>query len=138
SKLTQHLAARYLLDYGLEGHLNEIRPLYHEKRNAMINALEKYMPKDEDIRWTHPDGGLFIWVWLPDVIDTQEMLTRAIEIKVAYVPGAAFFVDGTGHNTMRLAFSSSTLEQIDEGIRRLADVVKAEITSKMVGTHESV
>jgi len=138
SKLTQHLAARYMLDYGLEGHLDEIRPLYQEKRNAMIDALEKYMPKDEDIRWTHPDGGLFIWVWLPDGIDTQEMLTRAIEIKVAYVPGTSAFVDGSGHNTMRLAFSSSTPEQIDEGIRRLADVVKEEIASKMVGTHESV
>jgi len=137
SKLTQHLAARYMLDYGLDQHLDEIRPLYHEKRDAMIDALEKYMPKDEDIRWTHPDGGLFIWVWLPDGIDTQEMLTRAIEIKVAYVPGAATFVDGTGHNTMRLAFSSSTPEQIDEGIRRLADVVKEEIASKMVGAHES-
>ena len=138
SKLTQHLAARYMLDYGLEGHLDEIRLIYREKRNAMINALEKYMPKDEGIHWTKPDGGLFIWVWLPDVIDTHEMLAQAVERKVAYVPGAAFFVDDTGHNTMRLAFSSSTLEQIDEGIRRLADVVKAEIVSKMVGTHESV
>ncbi|MFC2105267.1 PLP-dependent aminotransferase family protein [Candidatus Bipolaricaulota bacterium] len=137
SKLTQHLAARYMLDYGLDQHLDEIRPLYHEKRDAMIDALEKYMPKDEDIRWTHPDGGLFIWVWLPDGIDTQEMLARAIEIKVAYVPGASAFVDGTGHNTMRLAFSSSTPEQIDEGIRRLAGVVKEEIASKMVGAHES-
>ena len=137
SKLTQHLAARYMLDYGLEGHLDEIRPLYREKRNAMINALEKYMPKDEDIHWTHPDGGLFIWVWLPDGIDTQEMLTRAIEVKVAYVPGASAFVDGTGHNTMRLAFSVSTCEQIDEGIRRLSKVVKEEIASKLVGAHES-
>ena len=138
SKLTQHLAARYMLDYGLEGHLDEIRPLYREKRDAMIDALEKYMPKDEDIRWTHPDGGLFIWVWLPDVIDTHEMLAQAVERKVAYVPGAAAFVDGTGHNTMRLSFSSSTPEQIDEGIRRLSEVVKEEIASKMVGTHESV
>ncbi|MEE8594187.1 MAG: PLP-dependent aminotransferase family protein, partial [Candidatus Bipolaricaulota bacterium] len=138
SKLTQHLAARYILDYGLEQHLDEIRPLYREKRNAMINALEKYMPKDEDIRWTHPDGGLFIWVCLPDIIDTHDMLPQAVENKVAYVPGAATFVDGTGHNTMRLSFSSSTPEKIDEGIRRLADVVKAEIASKMVGAHESV
>jgi len=138
SKLTQHLAARYMLDYGLEQHLDEIRPIYREKRDAMINALEKYMPKDGDIRWTHPDGGLFIWVWLPDVIDTHEMLAQAVENKVAYVPGAATFVDGTGHNTMRLSFSSSTPEQIDEGIRRLADVVKAEIASNKVGAHESV
>jgi 2-aminoadipate transaminase len=100
----------------------------------MMDALEKYMPKDEGIRWTKPDGGLFVWVWLPEGIDTQDMIPHAIERKVAYVPGAAAFVDGTGHNTMRLSFSSSTLDQIDEGIRRLADVVKAEMAAKAVGT----
>lgn len=135
SKLTQHLAARYMSDYGLEQHLDDIRPIYREKRNAMISALEKYMPKDEGIRWTTPDGGLFVWAWLPEGIDTKEMMPRAIENKIAYVPGAAAFVDGTGHNTMRLSYSSSTLEQIDEGIRRLAEVVKAEIASKVVETH---
>jgi len=134
SKLTQHLAARYLTDCGLDAHLEEIRPIYRNKRNTMISALEKYMPKDEGIRWTKPDGGLFVWVWLPEGIDTQEMLARAIESKIAYVPGAATYVDGTGHNTMRLSFSSSTPEKIEEGIRRLADVVKAEIAAKTVGT----
>jgi len=132
SKLTQHLAARYMLDYGLDQHLEDIRPIYREKRNAMIDALEKYMPKDEGIRWTKPDGGLFVWVWLPDGIDTGQMIVRAIERKVAYVPGAAAFVDGSGQNTMRLSFSSSTTEQIEEGIRRLADVVRAEIAAKAV------
>ena len=135
SKLTQHLAARYLTDCGLDAHLEEIRPIYRTKRNAMIDALETYMPKSEGIRWTEPDGGLFIWVWLPDGIDTKEMLSQAVDKKVAYVPGASTFVDGSGHNTLRLSFSSSTPEKIDEGIRRLSDVVKAEIASKTVGTH---
>ena len=135
SKLTQHLAARYLTDCGLDSHLEEIRPIYRAKRNAMIDALETYMPKSEGIRWTEPDGGLFIWVWLPDGIDTKEMLSQAVDKKVAYVPGASTFVDGSGHNTLRLSFSSSTPEKIDEGIRRLSDVVKAEIASKTVGTH---
>ncbi|MFC2095375.1 PLP-dependent aminotransferase family protein [Candidatus Bipolaricaulota bacterium] len=135
SKLTQHIAARYMSDYGLDPHLEEIRPIYHAKRNAMTNALESYMPTNEGIRWTKPDGGLFVWAWMPEGIDTKDMLKRAIENKVAYVPGAAFFVDGTGQNTMRLSFSSSTPAEIDEGIRRLAEVVKAEIASKTVGTH---
>ncbi len=135
SKLTQHMAARYMTDYGLDKHLEDIRPIYREKRNAMINALEKYMPKDEDIRWTEPDGGLFIWVWLPENIDTQHMMPRAIEKSVAYVPGSSAFVDGTGHNTMRLSYSSSTPEKIEEGIRRLSEVIKAEIASKTVSTH---
>jgi len=130
SKLTQHIAARYMLEYGMDKHLEDIRPIYREKRNAMIRALETYMPTDEGIRWTKPDGGLFVWVWLPETIDAQEMLARAIDQKVAYVPGTSAFVDGSGHNTMRLAFSFSTNEKIDEGIRRLADVIKAEIASK--------
>jgi len=132
SKLTQHLAARYMTDYGLDAHLEEIRPIYREKRNAMTDALEKYMPKNEGIRWTEPDGGLFVWVWLPEGIDTGKMIERAIEKKVAYVPGAAAFVDGSGHNTMRLSFSSSTVEQIEEGIQRLAGVVQSEIAAQAV------
>ncbi len=132
SKLTQHLAARYMLDYGLDAHLAEIRPIYREKRNAMIDALEKHMPKDEGIRWTEPDGGLFVWVWLPEGIDAGTMIERAIEKKVAYVPGAAAFVDGSGQNTMRLSFSSSTVEQIEEGIQRLAGVVQSEIAAQAV------
>jgi len=134
SKLTQHMAARYMLEFGLDKHLEDIRPIYREKRNAMIAALEKYMPRDEGLRWTKPEGGLFIWVWLPEGMNAQDMLAHAIEQKVAYVPGSAAFVDGSGHNTMRLAFSSSTPEKIDEGIRRLAAVVKAEISAKTVGT----
>ena len=134
SKLTQHLAARYMIDYGLDQHLEEIRPIYREKRTAMTDALEKYMPKEEGIRWTEPDGGLFIWAWMPEGINTTDMLARAIEHKVAYVPGAAAYVDGTGHNTMRLSFSFSTPEEIDEGIRRLSEVVREEIAAKTVGS----
>jgi 2-aminoadipate transaminase len=130
SKLTQHLAARYMSEYGLDAHLKDIRPIYREKRDAMIRALETYMPTGEGIRWTNPDGGLFVWVWLPEAIDTQDMVSRAIEKKVAYVPGTSAFVDGSGHNTMRLSFSSSSPEKIDEGVRRLAEVIKAEIASK--------
>lgn len=79
SKLTQHMAARYMLEFGLDKHLEDIRPIYREKRNAMIAALEKYMPRDEGLRWTKPDGGLFIWVWLPEGMNAQDMLAHAIE-----------------------------------------------------------
>jgi len=132
SKLTQILAARYMAEYGLDKHLAEIRPVYRAKKEAMIAALEKYMPKDDRLRWTNPDGGLFIFVWMPEGIDTTEMLSSAIEKKVAYVPGASSYVDGGGQNTLRLAFSLSTPEQIDEGIKRLAEVV-----SEALRTHEA-
>ena len=130
SKLIQRLAARYIERYGLRDHLAEISGIYRAKKEAMIRALERYMPAEEGIRWTDPDGGLFIWVWLPEGIDTEEMLDRAIEEKVAYVPGVATYVDGGGANTLRLAFSLASEKDIDEGIRRLAEVVKKEIESK--------
>jgi len=132
SKLTQHLAAQYMLRYGLENHLEEIRPIYREKRNAMIAALERYMPEDAGITWTEPEGGLFVWMRLPEGIDATDMLQDAIEHKVAYVPGASSYVDGGGQNTIRLSFSVVSPETIDEGIRRLADVVKTAIEAKRV------
>jgi len=132
SKLTQHLAAQYMIRYGLEKHLREIRPIYREKRDAMIAALERYMPEDAGITWTNPEGGLFVWMRLPEGIDTTDMLQDAIEHKVAYVPGASSYVDGRGQNTIRLSYSLVTPEKIEEGIRRLAGVVKTAIEAKQV------
>ncbi len=133
SKLTQMIAARFMQRHGLDRHLAEIRPIYRAKKEAMVAALAKYMPNDEGLRWTNPDGGLFVWVWLPESVDAEEMLPRAIAHKVAYVPGASSYVDGDGHNTMRLAFSLCTLDQIDEGIHRLAEVVTETIASCKAG-----
>jgi len=130
SKLTQHIAARYIKEYGMEEHLKKIREMYHVKRDAMVAALEKYMPKDEGITWTNPEGGLFLWMRLPEEIDTEEMFPRALENKVAYVIGNAFYVDGRGRNEMRLSFSLGTPERIEEGIKRLAKVVSEELAAK--------
>jgi 2-aminoadipate transaminase len=127
SKLTQHLAAHYMKHYGLEQHLESIRGTYRVKRDAMVTALERYMPEHPEISWTRPDGGLFLWVRLPEGLDTGEMFARAIEHNVAYVTGSAFYVDGGGKNTMRLSYSVVSEEQIDEGIRRLAELVREEL-----------
>ena len=134
SKLTQHLAARYFNECSIEDHLKQLRVVYRGKRDAMVAALERHMPTDEGIIWTHPDGGLFLWVSLPEELDTDEMFPHTLEHKVAYVPGKAFFVDGTGHNTMRLSFSVSTEAEINEGIRRLSAVVREELAAKRVGS----
>ncbi len=134
SKLTQHLAAQYYIRYGMEDHLKLLRERYHAKRDAMVTALERYMPQDEGISWTRPDGGIFLWISLPAVIDTDGMLSHALEHKVAYVSGGAFFVDGSGRNTMRLSFSVNTEQEIDEGIKRLATVVREELVARRVGT----
>lgn len=132
SKLTQHLAARYLLDCDMEEHLEVLRERYRRKRDAMLAALETYMPAEEEIHWTRPEGGLFLWVRLPKGIDTEEMFPRAVEHKVAYVIGRAFHVDGSGRNTMRLSYSVNTEAEIEEGIRRLCAVVREELAARRV------
>jgi 2-aminoadipate transaminase len=137
AKLLQVMAARYITEYGLERHLEEIRPIYRAKKEAMVAALEKYMPKDPGIRWTNPDGGLFVWMWMPEGIDTNKMLERALKHNVAYVPGSASFVDGSGQNTLRLAFSLVNGHQIETGIRRLADVVREEIAARQEASVEA-
>jgi 2-aminoadipate transaminase len=101
--------------------------VYRAKRDTMLKALETYMPKAPGIHWTRPQGGLFLWITLPAGIDTEEMFAEAVERNVAYVVGKAFCADGGGENSMRLNFSFPTEEEITEGIRRLAEVVKAKL-----------
>lgn len=125
--LTQALALRFLREHDIAAHVRKLRGCYREKRDAMIAALERYMP--EGVHWTRPEGGLFLWVTLPPGVDTEKLLPKALERKVAYVIGSPFFVDGTGQNTMRLSFAIATPEQIDEGIRRLAEVIKEELAA---------
>jgi 2-aminoadipate transaminase len=111
----------------LEPHIKKIVEVYRNKRDVMIKALEEYMPKDAGIDWTHPEGGLFLWVTLPEKMDVEELFPKAVEKKVAYVVGSAFHFDRSGKNTMRLNFSYPTEEEIDEGIKRLAGLIKEEL-----------
>jgi DNA-binding transcriptional MocR family regulator len=93
----------------------------------MLSALEKRMPAG--VTWTKPEGGLFIWVTLPENMDGAELLRRSIaEAKVAFVPGGAFFTDGTGRNSIRLSYSLPTEAQIAEGIARLGKLIAASLT----------
>lgn len=109
----------------IDEHVKLIRKVYFERRNTMLDALEEHMP--EGVSWTHPQGGLFLWVTLPQQIDTTDMLKEAIEEKVAYVPGESFYPDGSGKNTMRLNFSYSCPEKINEGIFRLGKAIKKKL-----------
>lgn len=108
----------------LAPHVEKIRRVYREKRDFMLSKLSEYMPKIEGLQWTHPRGGLFLWLTLPEDMDMSEMLPMAVEKKVAYVVGTAFFPDGRGKNCCRLNFSYPTLEEIDLGIKRLAELIK--------------
>ena len=89
----------------------------------MLASLEKYMP--DEVSWSRPTGGMFIWLTLPGHIDTREIFMTAIEHDVAYVIGRPFHCDHTGGNTLRLNYSFPSPEQIDTGIGRLADAIKA-------------
>ncbi len=91
----------------------------------MLAELEQAMPAGT--RWTRPDGGMFLWVTLPEELNASQLLVRAIERQVAFVPGADFHANGGGQNTMRLNFSHPTPEQIQVGIRRLAEVIAATV-----------
>ena len=105
-----------------ESQVARARGHYRAKRDAMLAALANYMP--EGCTWTTPEGGLFVWVTLPDGIDAAALLQRAVaEAKVAFVPGGAFFTGGTGANTMRLSYSLPGIDSIGEGIRRLAALI---------------
>lgn len=100
------------------GQVAKIKTAYQARRDAMLAALEKHMPAG--VTWSRPEGGMFIWLRLPEGLDGGELLKRAVaEEKVAFVPGKAFFADGSGANTLRLSFSCSSPEKIETGISRL-------------------
>lgn len=121
SNLSQRLIYEFCSRGYLGPHLESIRSAYMVKRDAALRAMEKYFP--EGVRWTHPQGGLFVWAVLPEQIDTAELIKRASERKVAFIPGVPFYFDNTGHNTMRLNFSNASLDALDEGLSRLGMVI---------------
>ena len=127
SSLNQLIAAEFLRTGFFEKHIEVVKKDYRMKKNAMVGALEKYMP--EGVTWTNPEGGLFLWVRLPEGMSADEMFADALKENVAYVIGSAFHCDGSGKNTMRLNFSYPTPEDIDEGIKRLATAVKKRLVA---------
>ena len=106
----------------VDNHIPRVKEAYRKKRDAMLEALEEHM--SDVANWTRPVGGLFIFVYLDENIDTKEMLPLALSAGVAYVPGSAFYIDGSGRNTMRLNFSYPSIEEIHSAIERLAKVVR--------------
>jgi 2-aminoadipate transaminase len=128
STLTQYIAYEVAKDNAwMKSHIRLIRKTYKERRDVMIRSLEQYMP--EGVTWTEPKGGLFLWVSLPKGMDTSEIFIKSVEEKVAFVSGAPFHPLGGGENTMRLNFSNSKPEMIQEGIKRLANVIKNHLHS---------
>ncbi len=124
---TQLIVAEYMKRGYLPSQIEQIRSLYAKKRNVMIDALRRYMPRD--VEWTEPEGGLFLWLRLPKEMNTTTLFPRAIENKVAYVIGSAFYCNGKGQNTMRLNFSFPSETKIEEGIKRLAKMIQENMSA---------
>ncbi len=132
SQASQMAISTYLDHADWQGQIKKFREQYRERRDAMITALEEMMPTAS---WNVPDGGFYVWVKLPEGLDAKQMLPRAVTARVAYVPGTAFYYDGTGADHIRLSFCYPTPERIREGVRRLAGVVNAEAeTVRVFGT----
>jgi len=124
SSFTQMIISEYLSTADWKGQINTFRGVYHERKNAMLTALDEYLP---ELTWTNPTGGFYVWLTLPEQLDSKAMLPRAVKELVAYTPGTAFYADGDGRQNMRLAFCYPTPENIRVGIRRLATVIRGEL-----------
>lgn len=127
---SQFIAFEFIRMGFLDLHIMSICEMYKPKRDMMINSMKKYFP--EGYVCHKPKGGMFAWVTLQDYIDTEIMFLDAIKEKVVYVHGKAFYVDGGGANSMRLNFSYSTNEQIEEGMKRLGNVIREKVEKKKV------
>ena len=121
----QYVAAEFLSSGRLDANLVRSIELYKGKRDLLLSLLEEYMPKE--VQWTHPEGGLFLFLTMPEGFDAVKFYDRALDAGVAYVAGEFFHPDRSGKNTMRLNFSFMAPERITEGIRILAELLKDEI-----------
>jgi DNA-binding transcriptional MocR family regulator len=115
----------YLSEHDWRSQVKDFTEMYRERRDAMLAALDELMPAG--VSWTRPGGGFYVWVTLPEGLDAKAMLPRAVTARVAYVPGTAFYADGFGSRCLRLSYCYPTPERIREGVRRLADVMAAEL-----------
>jgi 2-aminoadipate transaminase len=121
SNLTMLLTERYLAGETWRANLDRLVGTYRHRRDVMLAALAERFPSDAT--WTRPSGGFYIWVTLPPYLDTRALLAAAVERRVAYVPGTAFYPDGRGTDTMRLAYCYPTEDRIEEGVKRLGELL---------------
>ena len=120
SMFSQSMISEYLSNSDWQGQIDTFRGVYRERRDAALEAMAEYLPK---LSTTQPDGGFYLWITLPDGIDSKAMLPLAVKELVAYTPGTAFYGDGTGQNKLRVCYSFPTPENIKVGIKRLATVI---------------
>lgn len=122
---TQMLVSRYLAGHDWRSQVKTYTEAYRDRRDAMLRALETYLP--DGCTWNVPDGGFYVWLTVPEGVDTKAMLPRAVTARVAYASGTGFYADGLGSRQLRLSYCYPSPERITEGVRRLARVLEAEL-----------
>lgn len=133
---SQFAISNYLANHDWRGQVVVFRDMYRGRRDAMLDSLAEEMPAGTS--WTHPAGGFFVWVTLPEGLDSQAMLPRGVDARVAFVPGNAFYADGQGARNVRLSFCFPTAERIRDGVQRFAEVVRRELDMMDIfGVHTS-
>ena len=125
STLSQLMVRAYFEEADWRQYVDSLTEIYRARRDTMLDALAEFFPAEAE--WTRPAGGLFIWVTLPDFIDTTDLLARALRDNVAFVPGEAAYLDGRGRSSMRLNFSGSNEDAVREGVRRIGKVVSEQV-----------
>ncbi|MGD9345740.1 MAG: PLP-dependent aminotransferase family protein [Candidatus Aminicenantes bacterium] len=133
-KLNQDICRTFLTGYDLRSHFQRAIAYYDEKLDFFLNAMEENFPAESGVKWTKPEGGLFLWITTPETINTLDLFHMAIEEKVAFVPGEVFYPEGLRrYNTMRINFSYPTKSQILEGVKRLKAVIEKHLSQKRGG-----
>ena len=130
SSISQYFVSAYFDAGPWDDYVRSLLEIYRRRRDVMLDSLAEHFPREAE--WTHPQGGLFIWATMPDYIDTTDLLARALQEHVAFVPGRAAYVDGRGGSSMRLNFSGVDEDLIREGVRRIGEVVREQVA--MYGT----
>jgi len=124
-KLNQDICCAFLREYDLDAHFQKAKEYYSEKLNFFLNAMEENFSKDTGVEWTKPEGGLFLWITVPEELNSSDLFYLAIEEKVAFVPGEVFYPKGLRkHNAMRINFSFPTRDEIVEGVHRLSRTIQ--------------
>jgi len=128
NQFSQYMIEKYFTTYDVDAQVDKIIEMYKAKRDAMITAIEEHFPKE--INYSKPAGGMFVWAELPEGMDTKEIFTKAVERKVAYVPGGSFYPNKSMDNTLRLNFSNMEIDKIKVGIKILGELFTEEINNR--------
>ena len=128
NSMSQRELDAFLEVYDLDEHIEKIKKLYKGRRDLMLETMKEHFPAE--VKYTHPEGGLFTWAVLPEHINARELMQKALERNVAFVPGGSFFPNGGNENTMRINYSNMPEERIVEGIKILGEVIKEALSEK--------